>query len=79
MKDAYKARFAKYLGSLGWKIRVPVFGPFLSSMETEVPWVEVRNASLDFRRATVHIAPGILSFDDVRRLWETIVLYSEVS
>ena len=81
MQDRDKELLARRLwGRFGGLILVPIYGlPPLALHSEASPMVECYTVEIDFRTETVKVPAVPLSFNDVRRIWESIVLYSEVS
>ena len=80
MRNKDKESLARFLRGQSGLIGVPLVRP-LSDSWTDPPemMAECHTCGLDFYRKIVRLPVAELTFDEVRRLWEAIMLYNEVA
>ena len=75
-----KGLLAQYLWGHDGRIRLPLFEPLPLVPCPEFPSMgPIREVELDFRTETVKVPAISLHFNDIRKIWEAIVLYSEIT
>lgn len=78
MRNKDKENLGRYLHSRRWKIDLPLIRPMTTDWATKPSDLEWHVVTIDFHDHVVRVPVAKLTFDEIRAIYEQVILYSEV-